>query len=201
MGKAFRRFARDPRSCSRTPGRYRGSGRLTTAITSDRPTTSTGSVGVDIVKTIPIPRARAVESARQRYTIHRARSAPPPVQPRKQVKEQPKNAMPIPDKIDKRKKPVAAATGADAFRPPEQYKTEPGLFQRSAGGELACCTARRARTVSISARHPSSATALALMPTCCGTSISQHWNTADVHTSACTEMRDFFHHRPQRLYQ
>src|SRR6204780_1916517 len=86
--------------------------------------TSTGSVGVDIVKTIPLPRREGPVNPLANDTKSIVPEAPAPaVKLQKQVKEQPENAIPIPDKIDKRKKLSPQQQVQTLFRPPEQYKS------------------------------------------------------------------------------
>jgi len=88
------------------------------------PNTSTGSVGVDIVKSIPIPRREGPVNPLANDTTSVVPQAPEPVvKVEKQVKAQPENAIPIPDKIDKRKKVVAEPKMQSLFRPPEPYKS------------------------------------------------------------------------------
>jgi len=88
------------------------------------PNTSTGSVGVDIVKSIPIPRREGPVNPLANDTSSVVPQAPEPVvKVEKQVKAQPENAIPIPDKIDKRKKVVADPKMQSLFRPPEPYKS------------------------------------------------------------------------------
>jgi periplasmic protein TonB len=86
--------------------------------------TSTGSVGVDIVKSIPIPRPEGPVNPLANDTTSVVPQAPDPVvKVEKQVKAQPENAIPIPDKIDKHKKVVAEPKMQSLFRPPEPYKS------------------------------------------------------------------------------
>jgi TonB family protein len=86
--------------------------------------TSTGSVGVDIVKSIPIPRREGPVNPLANDTTSVVPQAPEPVvKLEKQVKAQPENAIPIPDKIDKHTKVVAEPKMQSLFRPPEPYKS------------------------------------------------------------------------------
>jgi protein TonB len=88
------------------------------------PNTSTGSVGVDIVKSIPIPRREGPVNPVANDTTSVVPQAPDPVvKVEKQVKTQPENAIPIPDKIDKHTKVVAEPKMQSLFRPPEPYKS------------------------------------------------------------------------------
>jgi protein TonB len=86
-------------------------------------TTSTGSVGVDIVKTIPLPRNEGPTNPLANDTKSVVPEAPAPVvKLQKQVKEQPKDAIPIPEKIEKPKKVSPQQQVKSLFRPPEAYK-------------------------------------------------------------------------------
>ena len=65
---------------------------------------SSGSVGVNMVKTIPIPRREAPVNPLANDTKSIVPQAPPePVKPKPQVQTPPEKAIEIPDKIDKRK--------------------------------------------------------------------------------------------------
>jgi TonB family protein len=87
------------------------------------PNASTGSVGVDIVKSIPIPRREGPINPLANDTTSVVPQAPEPVvKVEKQVKAQPENAIPIPDKIDKHRKVVAQPKVQSLFRPPEPYR-------------------------------------------------------------------------------
>lgn len=88
------------------------------------PNTSTGTVGVDIVKTIPIPRREGPVNPLANDTKSTVPEAPAPeIKLQKQVKEQPKDAIAIPDKIEKPKKLSPKQQVTSLFRPPEQYKS------------------------------------------------------------------------------
>src|ERR1700686_4248307 len=67
------------------------------------PKASSGSVGVNMVKTIPIPRNEGPVNPLANDTKSIVPEAPAPVKPQKQVKVEPEKAIPIPDKTDKRK--------------------------------------------------------------------------------------------------
>jgi protein TonB len=88
------------------------------------PDTSSGSVGVDIVKSIPIPRREGPVNPLANDTTSVVPQAPEPVvKLQKQVKAQPENAIPIPDQVDKHRKVVAEPKVQSLFRPPEAYKS------------------------------------------------------------------------------
>jgi TonB family protein len=83
--------------------------------------TSSGSIGVDIVKTIPIPRHEGPVNPLANDTKSIVPEAPSPVKLQKQVKAEPEKAIPIPDKIDKRKLSPQKQSET-LFRPPVPYK-------------------------------------------------------------------------------
>src|SRR5271157_5719248 len=68
------------------------------------PTASSGSVGVNMVKTIPIPQREAPRNPLANDTKSIVPQAPAPVKPQKQVKAEPEHAIEIPDKVVKPKK-------------------------------------------------------------------------------------------------
>ena len=85
---------------------------------------STGSVGVQLVKTIPIPQKEAPPNPLANDTKSVVPEAPAPaVKLQKQVVEQPKDAIPIPDKPQKPKKLSPQQQVTSLFRPPEAYKS------------------------------------------------------------------------------
>jgi periplasmic protein TonB len=87
----------------------------TTAATS-------GSVGVDIVKTIPIPRREGPTNPLANDSTSVVPQAPAPVKLQKQVKAQPEKAIEIPDKTAKPKKLSPKPQITDLFKPPAPYK-------------------------------------------------------------------------------
>ena len=85
--------------------------------------TNTGSIGVDVVKTIPIPRNEGPTNPLANDSTSVAPQAPAKeIKLQKQVKEEPKEAIPIPNKFDKPKKPSPKQQITSLFRPPEAYK-------------------------------------------------------------------------------
>lgn len=87
------------------------------------PTTTSGSVGIDVVKTIPIPRREGPVNPLANDTKSVAPQEPAKeIKLQKQVKEQPKDAIPIPEKFEKPKKPSPKQQVTSLFRPPEAYK-------------------------------------------------------------------------------
>jgi protein TonB len=83
---------------------------------------SSGSVGVTMVKTIPMPRREAPPNPLANDSESKIPEAPAPTKLRTQVIEPPKNAIPIPEKILKKKKPSPAPQSSNPFRPPADYK-------------------------------------------------------------------------------
>ena len=82
---------------------------------------STGSVGVTMVRTIPIPRREAPENPLANDTESNVPQAPAPVKLAPQVKAPEPAAIPIPDKIQRRISPKMQSQSA--YRPPAQeYK-------------------------------------------------------------------------------
>jgi protein TonB len=86
------------------------------------PRASSGSVGVNMVKTIPIPRREGPVNPLANDTKSIVPEAPAPVKPQKQVQAPPEHAIPIPDKIEKPKKVSPQQQVQDLFRPPVPYK-------------------------------------------------------------------------------
>src|SRR5262249_15745464 len=64
---------------------------------------STGSGGVNLVKTIPIPQREAPKNALANDSTSDIPQQPAPVKLQKQVKAEPEKAIEIPDKVQKRK--------------------------------------------------------------------------------------------------
>jgi periplasmic protein TonB len=85
------------------------------------PKASSGSVGVNMVKTIPIPRHEGPVNPLANDTKSIVPEAPAPVKPQKQVKVEPEKAIPIPDKADKRKLSPQQQL-ASLYKPPVAYK-------------------------------------------------------------------------------
>jgi protein TonB len=83
---------------------------------------SSGSVGVNIVPTIPIPQRPAPVNPLANDTTSIVTQQPAPVKLQKQVKAQPEKAIPIPDKVQKPKKLSPQQQMAALLKPPEPYK-------------------------------------------------------------------------------
>jgi TonB family protein len=83
---------------------------------------STGSVGVNLVKTIPIPQREAPTNALANDSTSDVPQLPAPVKLQKQVKAQPEKAIEIPDKVEKPRKLSPKEQMAALVKPPEAYK-------------------------------------------------------------------------------
>ena len=143
--------------------------------------TSTGSVGVDIVKTIPIPRREGPVNPLANDTKSIVPEAPAPaIKLQKQVKEQPENAIPIPDKIDKRKKLSPQQQVQTLFRPPEQYKSNQVYSKVPQAANTPMYGIQGASGIDIG---PASVlgTRFGAYADLLRDRIAQHWNTANVH--------------------
>jgi protein TonB len=82
---------------------------------------STGSVGINIVKTIPLPRPDAPENPLANDTDSNTPQAPAPVKMKAQVKAPEPKAIAIPDKIQRKVSPKQQS--ASAYRPKvEEYR-------------------------------------------------------------------------------
>jgi protein TonB len=88
---------------------------------------SSGSVGVSMVKTIPIPQRHAPLNPLANDTQSMVPQVPAPVKPKPEVKEPPVKAIEIPDKRAKQKKATPRQTPNVLYRPPEPYKNNQGF--------------------------------------------------------------------------
>lgn len=82
---------------------------------------SSGAVGVDVVKSIPIPQKQAPTNPLANDSTSVVPMMPTPPKPIKQVKVEPEKAIPLPDKVNKRK-PQPKQDLQSLYRPPEPYK-------------------------------------------------------------------------------
>jgi protein TonB len=80
---------------------------------------STGSVGVSMVKTIPIPRQDAPENPLANDSASNVPQAPAPVKLQAQVKAPEPKAIPIPEKLQRKVSPKPEARSA--YRPAQAY--------------------------------------------------------------------------------
>ncbi len=145
-------------------------------------TTSTGSVGVDMVKTIPLPRREGPVNPLANDTTSIVPEAPAPVvKLQKQVKAQPEDAIPIPDTIDKRKKLSPQQQVKTLFRPPEPYRSNQVYSTVPQAANTPMYGIQGAGGIDIG---PASAlgTRFGAYADLLRDRIAQHWNTANVHT-------------------
>ncbi len=146
------------------------------------PKASSGSVGVGMVKTIPIPRDDAPENALANDTKSLVPQAPAPVQPRQMTKQELRDAIPIPDRIDKRHKLTPQQQAKSLFKPPEAYKPN----------QVYSTTGQKANSPLIGTQGsggidigPASVLGqrFGAYADLMRDLISQHWNTSDVHAA------------------
>jgi protein TonB len=82
---------------------------------------STGSVGISIIKTIPVPQKEAPENRLANDTDSVTPQAPAPVKMKAQVKAPEPKAIAIPDKVQRKVSPKQQSVSA--YRPPvEEYR-------------------------------------------------------------------------------
>jgi protein TonB len=93
------------------------------------PHASSGAVGIDIVK-IPVPRREGPVNPLANDSNSVVPVAPTPPKPIKQVKVEPDKAIPIPDKVDKKKQTRKEQDLQSLYKPPEPYK-ENQVFSRT----------------------------------------------------------------------
>lgn len=87
------------------------------------PKPSSGSVGIDIVQTIPIPQRQAPKNPLANDSTSVVPQEPAPVKYQKEVKKEPEKAIEIPDKTTKPKKLSPEKQVRDVYKPPEPYKS------------------------------------------------------------------------------
>jgi protein TonB len=91
---------------------------------------STGSVGISIVKTIPLPRKEAPENPLANDTDSDTPQAPAPVKMKAQVEAPDPKAIPIPEKIQRKVSPKQQSASnyrpkAEEYRPNQVYSQTP----------------------------------------------------------------------------
>ncbi len=87
------------------------------------PHASTGSVGVTMVKSIPLPRREGPVNPLASDTESVVPQAPAPVKLQRQAKAEPEKAIAIPDRVEKPKKMSPQPQVQTLFRPPAPYKS------------------------------------------------------------------------------
>jgi protein TonB len=146
------------------------------------PTASTGAIGVDLVKTIPIPRREGPLNPLANDTKSIAPQAPSPVKLQKEVKAEPEKAIPIPDKIDKRKKISPQQQVQTLFRPPDQYKTNQVYSHIPQAANTPMYGIQGAGGIDFGANSVLG-TRFGAYADLLRDRIAQHWNRANVHAS------------------
>ncbi|HYA17273.1 MAG TPA: TonB family protein [Bryobacteraceae bacterium] len=143
---------------------------------------SSGSVGVTMVKTIPIPHREAPVNPLANDSQSVVPEAPAPVKLRKQVVEQPKEAIAIPDKTTKKRKPSPQAQSFTTYRPPVAYQPNQVYSNTPQAASSAIYGTRGAGGIDIG---PASVLGnrFGAYVDLMRDRISQHWVTADLHAA------------------
>ena len=145
------------------------------------PHASSGSVGVNLVKTIPIPRHEGPTNPLANDTKSIAPQEPTPVKQKAQVKAPEPNAIPIPNKFEKPKKVSPKPPSSTLFRP-QQYQPNQVYSQVPQSANSPMYGMKGAGGVDIGP-----ATELGdrfgWYQTLMSDRISQHWDRADVRAS------------------
>ncbi len=146
------------------------------------PTASSGSVGVDMVKTIPIPRREGPVNPLANDSQSPVPQAPAPVKLQKQVKPEPEKAIEIPDKTPKPKKLSPKQEVTDLYRPPVPYKNNQVFSRTPQAANSPMYGIQGAGGIDIG---PASVfgTRFGGYANLIRDRIAQHWNTASVHSS------------------
>ncbi len=145
------------------------------------PTASSGSVGVNMVKTIPIPQREAPKNPLANDTKSIVPQAPAPVKLQKQVKAPPEHAIEIPDKVVKPKKISPQEQVRDLIRPPEPYKNNQVFSHTPQAANSPMYGVQGSGGIDIG---PASVLGnrFGAYVDLMRDRISQHWNTASVHS-------------------
>jgi protein TonB len=140
---------------------------------------SSGSVGVGMVRTIPIPQRDSPRNPLANDTKSLVPEAPAPVKPKPQVKAPPKDAIEIPNKFDKPKKTSPRQESQVLFRPPVEYKSNQVFANTPQSTSSPMYGIQGAGGIDIG---PASVlgTRFGAYVDLMRDRISQHWNTADV---------------------
>jgi periplasmic protein TonB len=146
------------------------------------PSASSGSVGVNMVKTIPIPQREAPVNPLANDSKSIVPQAPAPVKPQKQVKAEPEKAIEIPDKTTKPKKLSPQQQVRDLIRPPEAYKSNQILSNNPQAASSPLYGIQGSNGIDVG---PASVlgTRFGAYADLMRDRIAQHWNTASVHSS------------------
>ena len=144
---------------------------------------STGSVGVGIVKTIPIPHRDAPENPLANDTKAIVPQAPQPIKPQAQVKAPPPDAIPIPNQFDKQKKLSKREEAKMVYRPPVEYKSNQ-LYSQTAPAAVSPMFGTQGSGGIDIGQASVLGVRFGAYVDLMRDRIAQHWNRADVHASA-----------------
>ena len=128
---------------------------------------STGSVGISVVKTIPIPQKVAPANPLANDTNSNTPQAPAPVKRQVQVKAPDPKAIAIPEKVEKKVSPKQESRSA--YRPMAQAYVPNQIYSPTPQASSSKMYGLRARLVSMWVPRQFWAIAAALMPTLCET--------------------------------
>lgn len=145
-------------------------------------TASSGSVGVNMVKTIPIPRREGPVNPLANDTQSVVPQAPAPVKLQKQVKAPPEKAIEIPDKTAKPKKLSPQQQMKDLFKPPEPYKTNQVFSHTPQAANSPMYGLQGAGGIDIGDASVLG-NRFGAYANLIRDRIAQHWNTASVHST------------------
>jgi protein TonB len=145
------------------------------------PNSSSGTVGVSMVKTIPIPQKEAPVNLLANDSKSVVPEAPAPVKLQKQVKAPPEHAIPIPDQYEKPKKYSPQQQVRELYKPPEPYKTNQILSHTPQAANSPLYGVQGASGIDIG---PASVlgTRFGAYADLIRDRIAQHWNTSGVHS-------------------
>ncbi|MDP9054209.1 MAG: TonB family protein [Acidobacteriota bacterium] len=145
------------------------------------PESSSGTVGVQMVKTIPIPQSEGPVNALASDTKSIVPQAPAPVKLQKQVKAEPENAIALQDKAQKKKLSLQQQMAA-YYKPPARYKSNQVFAHTPQAASSAMFGMKGSSGIDLG---PAS-----VLGERCGAyvdlmtdRISQHWNRASVSAS------------------
>jgi protein TonB len=154
------------------------------------PHASSGSVGVSMVKTIPIPRHEGPTNPLANDTKSIAPQEPAPVKPKPEVKAPEPDAIPIPNKIEKPKKVSPKPQSATLFRP-QQYQSNQVYSTTPQAANSPMYGMKGAGGIDIG---PASELGdrFGWYTTLMSDRISQHWDRADVRANPSQKCRVSF---------
>ena len=145
------------------------------------PHASSGAIGINVVPTIPIPRAEAPTNPLANDTKAIAPQEPAPVKPTPEVKLPEPKAIPIPDKLAKQKKVSPKPQSTTLFRP-QQYQSNQVYTRTPQAANSQMFGMKGAGGIDIG---PASELGdrFGWYTTLMSDRISQHWDRADVRAS------------------